>query len=565
MRNTVQVVICGAGIAGLTLANRLANSGAHVVLLERCAGPRSQGYMIDFFGLGYDAADAMGLIPELSRIAYDIDHADLVDERGQVHARARAKQFTSGPLLDVMRPDLERVLRESLPSAVDLRFGSALAAVTDLGTAVRVTLGDGSRIDADLLVGADGLHSTVRRLMFGRESDFLRHLGFHTAAWTFSDPAIHAAVAGRFCLTDTIDRQVGLYPLRGDGVAAFAVHRSADEELADDPRAALRRVYGGLGWLVPAALDRCPPDPYYDQVAQIVMPRWSVGRVALLGDACCAVSLLAGQGASLAVAGACVLADQLVKATPIEQAFARYETLWRPVAEGKQKAGRSAARWVLPSTVGQLWLRRAMLRATRFPLVDAVVARVMVGRPGSMIDALNAADSRRNPVAGTRLGARIMKVVFRAPTWLYDNGFGWALGQRFLCLTHRGRTSRRRYRTVLEVIGRDPAADEYLVIAGFGRTADWYRNIEANPEAGVTVGRHHFAARHRVLTESEAESAVAAYERAHRAITPVIRRVLSRLLGWRYDGSEAARRRLAAELPVVALRPLTGGRREDAT
>ncbi len=252
----MRVVICGAGIAGLTLANRLATSGDQVVVLERCEGPRPQGYMIDFFGSGYDAAEAMGLIPAIRSIAYDIDHADLVDERGRVRAQARAKQFTSGPLLDVLRPDLERVLRDSLPCTVDLRFGSSPTTVTDVGDAVRVDLGDGSRIDADLLVGADGLHSTVRRLVFGPESEFLRHLGFHTAALTFADAAIHAAVAGRFCLTDTTNRQMGLYPLRGDRVAAFAVHRSQDRSLPDDPHEALSQAYGGLGWLVPEALAR---------------------------------------------------------------------------------------------------------------------------------------------------------------------------------------------------------------------------------------------------------------------------------------------------------------------
>ncbi len=295
------------------------------------------------------------------------------------------------------------------------------------------------------------------------------------------------------------------------------------------------------------------------------MPRWCAGRVVLIGDAACAVSLLAGQGASLAVAGAYVLAGELARAEYIEAALRRYETRWRPVAEEKQKAGRAAARWVLPSSEWQLLLRRAMLRATRLPLVDTLVATVMVGGSGNRIDDSRTAGLRKRPIAGTRPGARIMRAALRAPTWLYTRGFGWLLGQRFLCLTHRGRRSGRRYRTVLEVIGTGPATDEYLVIAGFGRSSDWYRNIEANAEADVAVGRRHFSARHRMLTESEAESAVAAYERAHGAITPVIRRVLSHLLGWRYDGSDAARRRLAVELPVVALRPATRDQPDGAT
>jgi 2-polyprenyl-6-methoxyphenol hydroxylase-like FAD-dependent oxidoreductase len=316
----MKVVICGAGIAGLTLANRLCELGGDVVLVERSPGPRSQGYMIDFFGPGYDVADTMGLLPAIKDAAYPMEEASLVDECGRRRAGVRPAQFADGPLLDVMRPDLEQVLRERLPSAVDLRFGRSPVAVTDRGDMVHLTLDDRAELHADLVVGADGLHSTVRRLVFGDESQFLRYLGFHTAAFTFYDSAIHAAVVGRFCLTDTVDRQMGFYALRDGRVAVFAVHRTPDPTLPDDTRAAMRDAYRGLGWVVPQALQHCPPsaEMYYDQVAQIVMPSWSKGRVVLVGDACYAVSLLAGQGASLGMAGAYVLADQLSRTPSIE-------------------------------------------------------------------------------------------------------------------------------------------------------------------------------------------------------------------------------------------------------
>ena len=376
----MRVVICGAGIAGLTLANRLARLGVEVVVVEHAPGPRPSGYMIDFFGPGHEAAAAMGLLPAIEAIAYDIHRADLVDERGHRRASVTPAQFTNGPLLDVMRPDLERVLHEALPSSVTVRFGSSVTDVDDRTDAVRVRLDDGTHLDADLLVGADGLHSTVRRLTFGSDAKFLRYLGFHTAAFTFEHAGAHAAVAGRFCLTDTLNRQMGLYPLRDDRVAVFAVHRAADPTLPGDARAAIRTAYRGLGWLAPVALEHCPAEVYYDQVAQIVLPRWSKGRVVLVGDACYAVSLIAGQGASLAVAGAYVLADHLVHAPSIEQALTGYEDQWRPVAEEAQHAGRSGARWFLPSSTWQLWLRRGVLRTTRLPLVNRIVVNTLVGK-----------------------------------------------------------------------------------------------------------------------------------------------------------------------------------------
>jgi 2-polyprenyl-6-methoxyphenol hydroxylase-like FAD-dependent oxidoreductase len=393
----MKVIICGAGIAGLTLANRLSALGNDVVLLEHSPGPRAQGYMIDFFGPGYDTAAAMGLLPAIKEVAYDIEEASLVDERGRRRAAIRPAQFADGPLLDVMRPDLEHVLRESLPAGVDLRFGTSLVAATDVGDAARVTLDDGAHLYADLVVGADGLHSTVRRLVFGHESHFLRYLGFHTAAFMFSDREIHDSVAGRFCLTDTIDRQIGLYSLRDDRVAVFAVHRTPDPTVPADTRAALREAYGGLGWLVPRALEHCPraDEIYYDQVAQVVMPRWSKGRAVLVGDACYAVSLIAGQGASLGMAGAYVLADQLSRAPSINEALAGYEKLWRPVAEEKQRVGRSGARWFLPGSSWQLFVRRAVLRAARLPFFDRLVSTTLAGKSSALIADLNRRRARR--------------------------------------------------------------------------------------------------------------------------------------------------------------------------
>ncbi|SEF20605.1 deazaflavin-dependent oxidoreductase, nitroreductase family [Amycolatopsis pretoriensis] len=147
----------------------------------------------------------------------------------------------------------------------------------------------------------------------------------------------------------------------------------------------------------------------------------------------------------------------------------------------------------------------------------------------------------------------VVRVVFRAPIRLYDKGFGWLLGHRFLCLTHLGRKSGRMYRTVLEVVG--VKGDEYVVVAGLGAGADWFRNIQARPPVEVVVGRRRFPAEHRVLGEDEAVAVIAGYEHRNRFVGPVVRFALGKLLGWRYDGSDFARRRMARQLPLVGLRP----------
>src|SRR3954452_1883281 len=122
----MRAVICGAGIAGLALANRLSALGQDVTVLERSSGPRTQGYMIDFFGPGYDAMRAMGLLPALEEVAYHVSEAVLIDENGRRRGGISLGQFAEGSLLSVMRPDLERVLREHLPTAVDLRYDATL-------------------------------------------------------------------------------------------------------------------------------------------------------------------------------------------------------------------------------------------------------------------------------------------------------------------------------------------------------------------------------------------------------------------------------------------------------
>jgi 2-polyprenyl-6-methoxyphenol hydroxylase-like FAD-dependent oxidoreductase len=195
-------------------------------------------------------------------------------------------------------------------------------------------------------------------------------------------------------MTDTVGRQMGFYGLRGGEVAIFAVHRTPDLGLPADAREAVRREYAPLGWLVPRALEACPPAErvYYDLVAQIEVPAWTRDRVVLLGDAAYAVSLLAGQGASLGIAGAYVLAEHLATAGSVEAALDGYERTMRPLVTEKQLVARNGTRWFLPATTGQVRIRRAALALARLPIVDRYVAAALVGKSSSIITA-----GRRSP------------------------------------------------------------------------------------------------------------------------------------------------------------------------
>ena len=385
----MKVVVCGAGITGLALAGRMAAEGWETVVVEQAPCARPQGYMIDFFGPGFDAAEAIGLLPRIRELGYHVREAAYLDARGRRRASLSYERMAGalgGRLVSIMRPDLERVLRERLPAGVDLRFGRRLTGIRNGADGVRAILDGGAELSADLLVGADGIHSTVRRLVFGEEQRYLRYLGFHTAAFTFREPMVHADVTSqgyRFCLTDTLGRQMGMYGLRDGRIAVFAVHLAPWPALPDDPQAALRAEYGQLGWAIPVALARCPPasEIYYDQVAQVEIPRWSEGRVVLAGDACHAVSLLAGQGASLGIAGACLLARHLSRSASIGAALASYERLWRPVITDKQRTGRKLAPWFVPQARPRLWARRGALKVASLPVCSRYAAQIITGKP----------------------------------------------------------------------------------------------------------------------------------------------------------------------------------------
>ncbi|WP_413454405.1 FAD-dependent monooxygenase [Glutamicibacter sp. FR1] len=387
----MKAIIIGAGIAGLVAARQLGLAGWNVLVLERSAAPRPDGYMMDFFGPGIEASERIGLYPYLAQAAHRVQAAQYVDRRGKPTASLDYSKFSDlagGKVLTLLRPDMEAAAREALKevdaSRLDLRYGVDIDRLEVRGQQVHVGIKGQSQPEVgDLLVGADGIHSAVRARFFGPETEVLRPLGMRAAAFIVRDPELNRQYKNRFVLTDTVDRTAGIYGLRSDEVASFLVYRHEHGAPLGSARDRLRSIFAGCGAQVDRLLMQCPEDPYDDAVAQVVMDSWHAGPVVLIGDAAAAVSLLAGQGGAMAVCAAAALGDAVGGVTDpgqLKPALARYEQAMRPKIATAQASGRRAANSFLPRNQLGLWIRRIIVNSTHLPGMDRLVARQIVKR-----------------------------------------------------------------------------------------------------------------------------------------------------------------------------------------
>ncbi|SDJ73121.1 FAD-dependent monooxygenase [Nonomuraea jiangxiensis] len=376
-----RAVIVGAGIAGLAAALRLHRIGWEPVLVERAPARRTGGYVVAFFGRGYDAAERMGVLPALrERHSGPVGMTYLKpDGRHRYTVPSRTVSALLGERgLTLMRGDIEAALYEQVDGRVPIRFGTTLTAVRQHPGGVHIELDDGATIDADLLVGADGLHSKVRELVFGPEEGFRRDLG-HMIAATTLDHQPPGAPEHAFTTVSRIGHLFTIANLGPGRTAAFFTWGTPDPaaELAKDPRQALAEVFHDIPWTAAGLIASLPAGGlYYDSVSQIVSDRWSEGRVVLLGDAAWCVTLFAGYGSSLAVAGAESLGTFLEsRPDDVPAALRAWEADLRPEAEKRQALGRRNSGTHSPASRLDLLKRDLPLRLAALPPVTRLLGR----------------------------------------------------------------------------------------------------------------------------------------------------------------------------------------------
>jgi len=390
------VLVSGVGIAGPALAWWLERYGFAPTLIERAPALRAGGYVVDFWGAGYDLVERMGLLPQVLEAGYQMQEVRIVDADGrrsggfdaEVFRKATNHRFTSIP-----RSALSAILYRAVSARVETIFGDSIARLTatDADVGVEFERGPGRRFD--FVIGADGLHSIVRALAFGPEARFERFLGYTVAACEVSGyrPRDEDAYVGY----TAPGRQVARFAMRNDRtmflfIVADPAPGAADSHSAAEHKRYLHEHFAGAGWECEAILAamETTQDLYVDRVSQIRMPKWSAGRIALVGDAAYAPSLLAGQGTALAIIGAYVLAGELANAPSAAEAFARYERRLRPFMTQKQRAASGFGGAFAPRTKFGIWFRNLVTKALGLP----GVARVAIGR--SLMDRVVLPDYR---------------------------------------------------------------------------------------------------------------------------------------------------------------------------
>ncbi|OXM42988.1 FAD-dependent monooxygenase [Amycolatopsis alba] len=364
------VLISGASIAGPALAYWLHRYGFDVTVVEKSDAVRGGGYPIDIRGTAVEAVRQMGVLPQLRAAHINTQRLTFLDADGERITSLRPDAINGGVAtrdLEVPRGDLTSILYDTIRDDVEFLFDDSIASLDQHADRVDVRFRGGTERSFDLVVGADGLHSNTRALVFGPEEQFHHYIGYCFAGFTMRNDF---GLSHEGILWNTPGRAAALYAVGdGDTVHGFLnfVRPEPPFDAFRDPAAQrdlIASVFAGDGWNIPLMVDtmRTADDLFFDVVSQIRMPRWSSGRVVLAGDAAHAPSFLTGQGSSLALVGAYMLARELAMTPDHTAAFDAYERNIREYVELNQALVTAGGSTMFPDTPEALEQRNTVLR-----------------------------------------------------------------------------------------------------------------------------------------------------------------------------------------------------------
>jgi 2-polyprenyl-6-methoxyphenol hydroxylase-like FAD-dependent oxidoreductase len=370
MRNR-DILISGAGIAGPALAFWLARFGFRPTVVERAPALRRGGQAVDFRGpVHLTILERMGLIDEIRRSETRMGALAFVDRQGKTIARL-SSEFASGDI-EILRGDLSRVLYDATKNDAEYIFGDSVAKIQQDDGEVAVTFQNRAARRFHLVIGADGLRSNVRRLVFGPDARFVRRSGYYVVFFSVENPSRFSDASPMYTAPG---RCVGVMAAPG-AVKAKAIFYFTSPEMDYETRdlgqqkKILADAFKDLGWRTASLIDAMwrAEDFYFDAINEVEMERWTDRRVTLLGDAGYG-GAIGGMGTGLAIVGAYILAGELAAAGgDHERAFQRYAAIIGPYARECRKGAASVGRSMAPKTAAGVWLRNQMLRAvTRLP------------------------------------------------------------------------------------------------------------------------------------------------------------------------------------------------------
>jgi 2-polyprenyl-6-methoxyphenol hydroxylase-like FAD-dependent oxidoreductase len=358
----VSVLISGAGIAGATLAALLGRAGHQVTVVERDQGVRSSGNPVDVRKGAYQVAEQLGILSRLRDAGTNVRELIFVDGAGRQVATMRTRQNEDREV-EVPRADLSAILVDASREAAEFLFDEMINELHQDDRGVEVIFDRTAQRRFDLVVGADGVHSGVRRLVFGPEAEFVQHLGMYVAT---AEVGVALERDDTVIMHNEPGTAVALHPGTGSPLAAFIFRSRAriDHRNADAVERLLKQTYRCTAWRTEELLSAylAAEDVYFDSVSRIRLPSWSHGRITLLGDAASCVSLF-GDGSSSAMEGAATLAESLTNSPKdIPTALARYESAHRAATRFRQRGVRIASHLLIPRSRLEMTLRDQALR-----------------------------------------------------------------------------------------------------------------------------------------------------------------------------------------------------------
>lgn len=379
-----KILISGMGIAGTTLAYWLIRYGFDPTIIEVYPTRRTGGYMIDFMGTGYDVAEHMGIIKNIKETGYQIDKIEIVNREGKKIGSVQGEIFqkaNEGRFVPILRGDLASIIYKTIEGKVETIFNDKIRTIEHNENGVDVTFEKSAPRQFDILIGSDGLHSSVRKLVFlpGQKNE--KYLGYYTAA--FITKGYPYRDLNSYMGFFTPGRQMWRYSLPDDRTAfscIFAVppEINLNALTLNEQKQYLIESFKNSGWESSKILDYLKQEHelYFDSISQIRMSSWYSGRIALIGDACFAPSLVSGQGASFAMTSAYLIAGELKLANGrFDIAFANYQHKFKSFIDRRQESAIKSLKWFAPKNKFQIWLNAKATNLLKLPLIRRLIMK----------------------------------------------------------------------------------------------------------------------------------------------------------------------------------------------